>query len=277
MLHHGASISHVCVCMIAISAHLDPCAPYLASMSSGPESWNAFLEAVESFDDCLAAVAPNPAEPDDPPIDDPPSKRHKLQVELHMATAVPQTPPADGAASSVRQEEKQEDEQHNQEQELEQHQEWHDWRTGWEEHPAEEEHGGGGSSPSGMWHDLPANLHAEHEAAMELGVPWKDRGPPGPEDGGPTTWRGQQWRAGHGGGLPKWANRGGKHKHLCTAYYKKLALQKGKGESVPAASSKASGAAFPVGRALAQAKASAAMYVSQKGEGKGKVFGKSKG
>ena len=35
---------------------------------------------------------------------------------------------------------------------------------------------------------------AESEMASEFWFPWQLRGPPGPKDGGPTTWRNQKWR-----------------------------------------------------------------------------------
>ena len=39
-------------------------------------------------------------------------------------------------------------------------------------------------------------------------LPWGVRGPPGPKDGGPTTWMGQRFCANTG----RWANAGGRHK-----------------------------------------------------------------
>ena len=66
------------------------------------------------------------------------------------------------------------------------------------------------------------SLAAEAEVAKELGVPWKLRGPPPPTEGGPSTWRGQQYR--HGSG--RWGNRGGKYRE----YYKMLYSGKGKGK-----------------------------------------------
>lgn len=35
------------------------------------------------------------------------------------------------------------------------------------------------------------DLRAEEEVAKALQLPWQVRGPPGPEEGGPQTWRGQ--------------------------------------------------------------------------------------
>lgn len=53
--------------------------------------------------------------------------------------------------------------------------------------------------------ELKAYYAAERKAAEEAGVRWQERGPPGPEAGGPQTWRGQSYRANSG----KWSNRGG--------------------------------------------------------------------
>ena len=53
-------------------------------------------------------------------------------------------------------------------------------------------------------HDI-VELRAEEKAAAERGLSWQERGPPGPEDGGPRRWRGQRYRPCSG----KWANRGG--------------------------------------------------------------------
>ena len=39
-------------------------------------------------------------------------------------------------------------------------------------------------------------------------LPWDVRGPPGPKDGGPATWKGQRYRSGTG----RWANAGGRNK-----------------------------------------------------------------
>ena len=36
-----------------------------------------------------------------------------------------------------------------------------------------------------------ADLRAESAVAAAMQLPWQARGPPGPQDGGPTTWRGQ--------------------------------------------------------------------------------------
>ena len=49
-------------------------------------------------------------------------------------------------------------------------------------------------------------LRAEQAVANAMGLGWKERGPPGPEQGGPEEWRGQRYRASTG----RWANRGGK-------------------------------------------------------------------
>jgi len=39
-------------------------------------------------------------------------------------------------------------------------------------------------------------------------LPWDIRGPLGPKDGGPQTWKGQRYRANTG----RWANSGGRNK-----------------------------------------------------------------
>jgi len=58
-------------------------------------------------------------------------------------------------------------------------------------------------------------LAAERDVATSNAIPWQQRGPPGPEEGGPSTWRGQQWREGSG----RWANRGGANKNFYTEFY----------------------------------------------------------
>ena len=63
-----------------------------------------------------------------------------------------------------------------------------------------------GSGITGM-RDLPE--------AERLGLSWQERGPPGPDAGGPTMWRGQRWRP----QSRKWANRGGKHREAWAKYY----------------------------------------------------------
>jgi hypothetical protein len=77
-------------------------------------------------------------------------------------------------------------------------------------------------------------LQAEEEAARRLGIPWQERGPPGPDSGGPDYWRGQTYRTGSAGGQARWGNRGGRHRE----YYAELArigyvgnVDKGKGKS----------------------------------------------
>ena len=63
-------------------------------------------------------------------------------------------------------------------------------------------------------------LQAERWAAETVGVKWQDRGPPGPDRGGASEWRGQQWRAGTNGGKQRFANRGGANKEYYTELYK---------------------------------------------------------
>jgi len=64
-------------------------------------------------------------------------------------------------------------------------------------------------------------LRAEQDMATELGIRWQNRGPPGPADGGPQTWRGQAFRP----LANKWGNRGGQHRE----YYRALYSSKGVG------------------------------------------------
>ena len=45
---------------------------------------------------------------------------------------------------------------------------------------------------------------AEASTAITIGVKWRDRGPLGPTEGGPSTWRGHEYREGPG----RWGNRG---------------------------------------------------------------------
>ena len=48
-------------------------------------------------------------------------------------------------------------------------------------------------------------LRAERSASERSGLSWQQRGPPGPDEGGPQTWRGQRYRP----LSRKWTNRGG--------------------------------------------------------------------
>ena len=54
-------------------------------------------------------------------------------------------------------------------------------------------------------HDIVA-LRAEEKVAAKHGLSWQERGPPGPEQGGPSVWRGQPYRPGSN----KFAKRGGR-------------------------------------------------------------------
>ena len=58
-------------------------------------------------------------------------------------------------------------------------------------------------------------LAAEGEVARAMGMSWTERGPPGPNDGGPSEWRGQQWRK----GTERWGNRGGVNQQWYQAVY----------------------------------------------------------
>ena len=49
------------------------------------------------------------------------------------------------------------------------------------------------------------DLRAEARVENRIGMKWQERGPPGPDQGGPTTWRSQPFRI----KARKWAKRGG--------------------------------------------------------------------
>jgi len=57
-----------------------------------------------------------------------------------------------------------------------------------------------------------ASLQQERSLAEQCGMTWQERGPDGPDR--PNCWRGQQLRQGKGGGKVRYANRGGKFKHV---------------------------------------------------------------
>ena len=50
----------------------------------------------------------------------------------------------------------------------------------------------------------PELVRGEATVAASIGVKWRDRGPLGPNEGGPSTWRKQEYREGSG----RWGNRG---------------------------------------------------------------------
>ena len=58
-------------------------------------------------------------------------------------------------------------------------------------------------------------LRGEAAAAKALGIPWEQRGPKGPMEGGPRAWRGQNYRPNKG----VWANRGGKNREFFALKY----------------------------------------------------------
>ena len=60
-------------------------------------------------------------------------------------------------------------------------------------------------------------VHGASAAVDDPSLPWDVRGPPGPKDGGPTTWKGQRYRENSG----RWANSGGRHKEKYDLYRKK--------------------------------------------------------
>ena len=70
-------------------------------------------------------------------------------------------------------------------------------------------------------------LRMERELADKAGLTWQERGPPGPNQGGPDVWRGQKWRKESG----RFANRGGKYRELYAQLARSGALTaKGKGK-----------------------------------------------
>ena len=97
---------------------------------------------------------------------------------------------------------------------------WDEWEEGedWdtEEHPKKDN---GNDRPDPEDWNSPAALQQEHEMALEHRVKWQHRGPPGPEEGGPDTWRKQPYRPLSG----KWAKRGGRHKAYFSAKYASVA------------------------------------------------------
>jgi hypothetical protein len=96
-----------------------------------------------------------------------------------------------------------------------------DFGGGWHEH------GDSGYKPGRYTMEELLDLRAETAAAKELNIPWQKRGPPGPDQGGPQTWRNQPYRPISG----KWAKRGGQWKDYYHAKYgKNTSKTKGKGK-----------------------------------------------
>ena len=108
-----------------------------------------------------------------------------------------------------------------------------------------------------------AALRREQAVAEMAGMSWYDRGPAaGPDEGGPSHWRGQVYRPGSG----RHANRGGQWRE----HYSELARQgllpnQGKGKGLPN-----QGKGKDKGKDKGKSK-------QAKGKDKGKGFGKSKG
>ena len=73
------------------------------------------------------------------------------------------------------------------------------------------------------FYNSPMAWAAESNMAYLNNVPWQLRGPPGPQEGGPTRWRGQPYRPQSG----KWMKRGGKRVN----YWNELYRQKGRGKA----------------------------------------------
>lgn len=102
---------------------------------------------------------------------------------------------------------------------------------------------------------------------------WQDRGPAGPDAGGPSTWRGQRFRSGAMGGYQRWGNSGGANRDYYKAYYRakgkgKEALKKFVAEVGPPPSS--GGSSFHTSKSSSQR-----IEAKSKGKHKGKVKGKS--
>ena len=58
-------------------------------------------------------------------------------------------------------------------------------------------------------------IEIEKQITFAYGAKFKDRGPPAPSEGGPEQWRHQKWRESGN----RWGNRGGKNKHVWTAFF----------------------------------------------------------
>ena len=73
-----------------------------------------------------------------------------------------------------------------------------------------------------------AVLREEETMARATGVPWQERGPPGPtaDVGGPSSWRGQPWRE----GSQRFAKRGGRHREYYAAKYGRGSGSSSKGQ-----------------------------------------------
>jgi len=80
----------------------------------------------------------------------------------------------------------------------------------------------GHAHPAAIDWNNPAVIEIEKAITFEYGKKFKDRGPPPPDQGGPTTWRGQVFRESGN----RWGNRGGKNKE---AWNKFFSLDGGKG------------------------------------------------
>ena len=68
--------------------------------------------------------------------------------------------------------------------------------------------------------DLRKLAWAEQGVPVGKMFPWDCRGPPGPKQGGPQTWKGQRFRENTG----RWANCGGQFKEMYALYRKKVAV-----------------------------------------------------
>ena len=61
------------------------------------------------------------------------------------------------------------------------------------------------------------DLEEEQKAAAACNIPWDKRGPPGPDQNGPTKWRNQKFRQ----GSCRWANNGGRDKAKWKLFFQK--------------------------------------------------------
>ncbi len=115
------------------------------------------------------------------------------------------------------------------------------------------------------WYNQPMMLAAESLVANMKGVAWKDRGPRfGPEEGGPTTWRGQSWRP----TTKKWAKRGGRN----LKYWSQVYSKQGKGGSSSSSSmASSSWEPNPMGKGKAKDDPEGNNYMRGKGTDKGQA------
>ena len=61
------------------------------------------------------------------------------------------------------------------------------------------------------------DIKEEQTSAASYGIPWDQRGPPGPDQNGPDKWRNQKFRQ----GSCRWANNGGRDKEKWRLFFQK--------------------------------------------------------